>query len=144
MTSSIQTTRRVEFCETDMAGIVHFSNFYRWMEQAEHEFFRSLDLTIVNHRPDGQTFGWPRVNCSCRFEAPARYNDILTVKLYVQRIGVKSLTFEVHIFKDDVRLARGIMKTVCCVVTGGQPLQSVEIPDEYLERITEFEGKIPA
>ena len=105
MTSCFETTRRVEFCETDMAGIVHFSNFYRWMEQAEHAYFRSLDLTIVNHQPNGQTFGWPRVSCSCRFEAPARYNDILTVKLYVQRIGVKSLTFEVHIFNGDVRLA---------------------------------------
>lgn len=144
MTSCFETTRRVEFCETDMAGIVHFSNFYRWMEQVEHEYFRSLDLTIVNHQPNGQTFGWPRVSCSCRFEAPARYNDILTVKLYVQRIGVKSLTFEVQIFKGDVRLAKGIMKTVCCVVTDGQPLQSVEIPAEYLSGITEFEGKIPA
>ena len=32
---------------TDMAGIVHFSNFYKWMEQCEHEFFRSLGLSIV-------------------------------------------------------------------------------------------------
>ncbi|MEP3480470.1 MAG: thioesterase family protein [Fuerstiella sp.] len=144
MTSCFEVSRRVEFCETDMAGIVHFSNFYRWMEQVEHAYFRSLDLTIVNHQPDGQTFGWPRVSCSCRFEAPARYNDVLTVKLYVQRIGVKSLTFEVHIFNGDVRLAKGIMKTVCCVVTKGQPLQSVEIPAEYLEGITEYQGQIPA
>lgn len=144
MTSSFEITRRVEFCETDMAGIVHFSNFYRWMEQVEHEFFRALDLTIVNHQPNGQTFGWPRVSCSCRFEAPARYNDVLTVKLYVQRIGVKSLTYEVQIFNDTLRLAKGVMKTVCCVVTDGKPLQSVEIPREYLDRITEFDGQIPA
>ena len=57
MASSFQTHRRVEFCETDMAGIVHFSNFYKWMEQAEHEFFRSLGLSIVHHLPDGSTIG---------------------------------------------------------------------------------------
>lgn len=137
MASSFEISRRVEFHETDMAGIVHFSNFYRWMEQVEHAFFRSLDLTIVNHQPDGQTFGWPRVSCSCRFEAPARYNDVLTVKLFVQRIGVKSLTYEVQIFNGDLRLATGVMKTVCCVVAEGKPLQSVEIPEEYLNCITE-------
>ena len=143
MTSCFETNRRVEFCETDMAGIVHFSNYYRWMEQVEHEYFRSLNLTIVNHQPNGQTFGWPRVHCSCRFEAPARYNDELTLKLYVQRIGVKSLTFEVHIFCGETRLAKGTMKTVCCVVTEDQPLQSVEIPKEYLQQLSEFKGKIP-
>ena len=45
------TTRRVEFCDTDMAGIVHFSTFYKWMEQAEHDYFRSLGLSIVTHTP---------------------------------------------------------------------------------------------
>lgn len=144
MASSFETTRRVEFCETDMAGIVHFSNFYRWMEQIEHEFFRSLNLTIVNHQPDGRTFGWPRVSCSCRFEAPARYNDVLTVRLYVQRIGVKSLTYEVQIFKGEQRLSKGTMKTVCCVVQDGKPLQSVPIPQEYLDQITEYDQPIPA
>ena len=40
--STFITHRRVEFSDTDMAGIVHFANFYRYMEQAEHDFFRSL------------------------------------------------------------------------------------------------------
>ena len=30
-----------EFCDTDMAGIVHFANFFRFMESAEVEFLRS-------------------------------------------------------------------------------------------------------
>ena len=39
-------TRRVQFFDTDMAGIVHFANFYRFMEEAEHEMFRSLGFKI--------------------------------------------------------------------------------------------------
>lgn len=138
MASSYQTTRRVEFCETDMAGIVHFSNFYKWMEQTEHEFFRSLGLSIMKHLPDGTTIGWPRVSAQCRFESPAHYEDLLTVNLTVQRIGVKSLTFDVSFRIEDRPVARGTVKTVCCLVRPGQPLESLEIPEEYRAKIDEY------
>ncbi|MCA9035573.1 MAG: acyl-CoA thioesterase [Planctomycetaceae bacterium] len=138
MASFLRTTRRVEFCETDMAGIVHFSNFYKWMEQAEHDFFRMLGLTIVNHQSDGSTIGWPRVSASCRFESPAHYDDVLDVFLSVQRIGVKSLTYNVEFSCGGRPVARGSMKSVSCTVRPGQPLQSVEIPEEYLAKIHEY------
>ncbi|MBL8812830.1 MAG: acyl-CoA thioesterase [Planctomycetaceae bacterium] len=137
MASFLERTRRVEFVETDMAGIVHFSSFYIWMEQIEHEFFRSQGLSIVRHLEDGSTIGWPRVSAQCRFESPARYEDILTVRLTVQRIGVKSLTFDV-VFRNGERvIARGSMKTVCCIVRPGHGLESTEIPPEYRARFEE-------
>ncbi len=137
MTSFFETTRRVEFCETDMAGIVHFSNFYKWMEQAEHEFFRSLGLTIVNHQSDGMTIGWPRVSANCRFESPAKYEDVITVRLTVQRIGVKSLTYDCQFSIEGRPVAKGTMKTVCCTISHGRSLTSLEIPDEYLSKLSE-------
>ncbi len=137
MASFLERTRRGEFVETDMAGIVHFSSFYIWMEQIEHEFFRSQGLSIVRHLEDGSTIGWPRVSAQCRFESPARYEDILTVRLTVQRIGVKSLTFDV-VFRNSERvIARGSMKTVCCIVRPGHGLESIEIPDEYRAKFEE-------
>jgi len=137
MASFLERTRRVEFVETDMAGIVHFSSFYIWMEQIEHEFFRSLGLSIVRHLEDGSTIGWPRVSAQCRFESPARYEDLLTVRLTVQRIGVKSLTFDV-VFRNSERvIARGSMKTVCCIVRPGHGLESIEIPPEYRSKFEE-------
>jgi len=139
MASSFETTRRVEFCETDMAGIVHFSNFYRWMEQAEHEFFRSLDLTIVNHRHDGSTLGWPRVSAQCRFLSPACYNDIVNARLTVQRIGTKSLTFDIDFSVGDRAVAKGTVKTVCCIIEPGHSLRSIAIPQEYTSRLEEHQ-----
>jgi len=47
MPYEFKLTRRVEFAETDMAGIMHYSNYFRFMETAEHAFFRSLGLSIV-------------------------------------------------------------------------------------------------
>jgi acyl-CoA thioester hydrolase len=140
MASFLETTRRVEFVETDMAGIVHFSRFYIWMEQLEHEFFRSIDLSIMEKSADGTIIGWPRVAAQCRFESPARFEDVITCRLKVQRIGVKSLTFDVEFLRDEVTLARGTMKTVCCQVGPGtdHQLQSIDIPPLFLERIEEY------
>ncbi len=139
MASFFETSRRVEFCETDMAGIVHFSNFYRWMEQVEHEFFRSEGLTIVNHQPDGSVVGWPRVSATCRYESPARYEEIIDVRLTVQRIGVKSITYDVRFSRLGLPVANGSMKTVCCVMESDKALRSIEIPAEYLAKIEEFQ-----
>lgn len=141
MASFFKSTRRVEFCETDMAGIVHFSNFYKWMEQVEHEFFRSLGLSIVGTQPDGSVIGWPRVSAQCRFESPARYEDTLDVLLTVQRIGVKSLTFDVSFTHNGRSVAKGTMKTVCCILRPGQPLESLEIPDSYRSKMEEYASR---
>lgn len=123
--------RRVEFANTDMAGIVHFANFYRWMEEAEHEFFRSLELHIMEKQSDGTYIGWPRVSASCHFEAPAYHNDILEIHIAVERVGFKSLTFYVEFFRDGKRLAHGRMKTACCICGLDNGLKSIEIPKAY-------------
>ena len=138
--SAFITQRRVEFANTDMAGIVHFANFYRWMEEAEHEYFRSLGLSIMEKQADGTYIGWPRVSASCHFESPAYHEDILEIHFSVERIGFKSLTFYVEFFREGKRLAHGRMKTACCLcgVDGG--LKSIEIPAAYRERVEEMPG----
>lgn len=138
MASSFSMTRTVEFCETDMAGIVHFSNFYRWMEQAEHSFLRSVGLTVSNHQNDGTTIGFPRVSASCRFISPAKFEDELTVLLRIQRIGVKSLTYDINFSIGDRLVAKGVLKTVCCQFSPGETLESIEIPRDYLSKIEEY------
>jgi YbgC/YbaW family acyl-CoA thioester hydrolase len=134
------TERRVQFFETDLAGIVHFANFYRWMEETEHEFFRSLGLTIMQPQGDGRYLGWPRVSASCTFERPAYYEDRIEARLSVERIGAKSLTYVVEFWKAGQRIAHGRMKTACCLCGHGVPLESVLIPAEYLARLPPVEA----
>jgi YbgC/YbaW family acyl-CoA thioester hydrolase len=137
MPSSFETTRRVAFCETDMAGIVHFSYFYRYMEDLEHAFFRSLGLSIMHKRPDGTIVGWPRVSAKCNFKAPLFFEDEFQARVEVERIGVKSLTFQFLFTKDAEEVAKGTMKTVCCEFGPGEPMRSIAIPPDYLEKIEE-------
>ena len=61
MAYEFKFVRIVEFSETDMAGIVHFSNYCKYMEAAEHRFFRSIGYSIVaTNRPAGRLATSPR------------------------------------------------------------------------------------
>ena len=130
---------RVEFFETDLAGIVHFANFYRYMEQAEHSLFRSLGLIIHGNLADGTVFGWPRVSATCSFKSPAYYGDELEIGINIQRLTQRSLTTSYDIQRSGVLLAVGEMKTAYCVIPVGAKLESAEIPSEYFERLTSLQ-----
>ena len=141
MTTTFITRRRVEFCETDLAGIVHFANFYRYMEQAEHEWFRSLGLKIHGTLPDGTVFGWPRVAASCSFRSPAHYDDEIEVRVTVLRRTSRSLTTSYEFCLGETVLATGEMKTAYCLIPSDGKLCSADIPAEYAERLGEGVAK---
>jgi len=129
--------RRVEFSETDMAGIVHYSNFFRYMEAAEHEFFRSLGFSVVTRQVDPPV-GWPRVRAECDFKQPLRFEDEFEVHLLVVDKKSKSLSYQFRIRKlnteSPVEVARGTLTVVCVTHQGGK-MKAVEIPEEISDRI---------
>ena len=86
MAYEFKVVRRVEFSETDMAGIVHYSNFFRYMEAAEHGFFRSLGLSVVTRQVDPPV-GWPRVHAECDYRKPLRFEDLVEIHLLITEIG---------------------------------------------------------
>lgn len=127
------TTRRVEFSETDMAGIVHFSNYFRYLESAEHEFFRSLGLKIHTSTSEGM-YGWARVHASCDYLAPLRYQDEVEIHLRVSGKKPKSLEYRADLYRVDSEdgrtpVARARWTTVCVMKEpGATSIRSVEMP----------------
>ena len=130
----------VQFSDTDMAGIMHFANFFRFMERAEHAFFRSLGLSVYERGevPDDEHVGWPRVHASCDFHAPLRFEDEVEVELFVEEVRSKSIRYQFHVRKKDgTRAAVGRIAIVCVQkdhATGG--MQSVEIPERIRKLIS--------
>lgn len=90
--SEHRINRTVEFVETDMAGIMHFSNYFRWMESCEASFYRSLGLPLISFVP-GNVVGWPRVKASCDFKAPLRFNDVVEIRLLIKEVRTKAVIF---------------------------------------------------
>ena len=136
MTAPFHTTRRIEFADTDMAGIVHFANFFRFMEAAEVEFLRARGLT-VSLTWEGQRIGFPRVSASCDFLRPATFQDVLDVAVRIQSIGRKSVTYSFEFSKGGEVVARGQVTSVCCRVIGDHQLESMEIPASFRAKLEE-------
>lgn len=134
MPTPFRTTRRVEFADTDMAGIVHFANFFRYMEAAEVEFLRSLGLSVTMPW-QGQRVGFPRVSASCDYFRPARFEDVLEITVYILKIGRKAVTYQFEFFKDGEVIARGQTVGVCVRVIGDHQFEPVEIPAGIRERL---------
>ena len=112
MIHEFKLIRRVEFCETDMAGIMHFSNFFRFMESAEHAFYRSLGFSVTLAR-EGGFKGLPRVHASCDFSAPLRCEDEVEIHLLVREKKTKALTYDFIFRKAGNEVARGAITVVC-------------------------------
>ncbi|MCA9132683.1 MAG: acyl-CoA thioesterase [Planctomycetales bacterium] len=121
-------TRRVEFCETDAAGIAHFSSFLCYMEQAEHALLRSLGTSVVQPLDDGWHLSWPRVHVECDYRGTARFEDTLQIAVAILRLGGKSLTYGFEFRLQEEIIATGKTVAVCCRVRSGMPLESIAIP----------------
>jgi 4-hydroxybenzoyl-CoA thioesterase/acyl-CoA thioester hydrolase len=134
MMITFHTTRRVEFAHTDMAGIVHFAQFFNYMEEAEHEFLRSRGLSVVMTHA-GRRIGWPRVAASCDYYKPAFFEEVLDIDLTLARIGAKSLTFVTEFRKQGELIAKGQITTCCCIVEPGQTVRSIELPAEIRQKL---------
>lgn len=125
--------RRVEFRDTDMARIVHFSVFFTYMEEAEHDLLRSLGLGVFSEH-QGTTISWPRVAAECNYRSAIRFEDEIEIRVAIQRIGKSSVTFQHKIFKGDIPVADGSVTAVCCKIShDGQP-EPVDIPQPFVDK----------
>ena len=138
MPDEFSLTHIVQFSETDMAGVVHFAYYFRWMEMVEHAFFRSLGLSVMMTH-EAVDIGWPRIACSCEYHGPARFEDEITLKLRVTKVGGKSLSYEVDFLKGEALLAKGKLTSVC-VALQDDTFKAIAIPESVrgkLSRIVE-------
>jgi YbgC/YbaW family acyl-CoA thioester hydrolase len=122
--------RQVEFGDTDMAGIMHFSNFFRFMEATETAFFRSLGLSIVTTGFDNP-IGWPRVHADCDFIRPLRFEDTVEIHLLVREKKKRSIVYG-FIFRNlnedpAPEVARGTL-VVACVTRDSHSGKMVSVP----------------
>ena len=127
-------TRRVEFGDTDLAGIMHFANFFRFMEAAETDFLRQRGLS-VSWSENGVKHGFPRVSVSCDFQKPAKFEDLLAVTVTVENVGRKSVTYRFDFNRDGVALAVGRMTSVFCRDNGMVGMEALPIPAEIRTKL---------
>ena len=123
--------RRVQFYETDAAGIVHFSWFFRYMEEAEHALWREAGLSI--HAPDAE-IGWPRVAASFDFHRALRFEDEFDVRLHIADLTRRTIRYSCLLTKDEAPIATGAMTIACVRKRASEPMKAIDIPPEIAAR----------
>ena len=134
----LTTRRRVEFRDTDAAGIVHFSAFFFWMESAEHELLRAASIPVVDHGADGVDTSWPRVSASCDYVSAVRFGDEIEIAVGVAALGRSSVTSSFTFGAAGREVARGRVVAVRCRMHPGRKPEAVPIPADVLERLAAF------
>jgi acyl-CoA thioester hydrolase len=132
---TFKTSFRVSWADTDAAQVVHFSNYFRFFERAEEEFYRYLGFNFNDTALRGLWF--PRVEVFCQYKKPARFNDLLEVELAIEELKEKSMKYIFKIFNKESAdlLAEGY---VVIVTAHRQMARAVEIPRDIAEKLKPF------
>ena len=132
MVFEFRLQRRVQFYETDAAGIVHFSTYFRYLEEAEHALWRDAGLSIAMR---GSSIGWPRVSASFEYFKPLRFEDEFEAHIRIVEIAEKRIRYSCSLTCGGNRIATGTMTIVCVEKKPGQPMKAIPIPAEILSLI---------
>lgn len=143
MCAAFVTRRRVQFRDTDAAGIMHFSTFFICMEEAEHELLRSLGtsvhLTADPGDPLAGKLSWPRVAAECQYIDAAHFEEVLEIEVQVARIGSSSVTYEFQFHVSERLVAHGSLTSVHCRFKPGQPPEPVPISDTLRGQLATYQ-----
>ena len=124
--------RRVQFAETDLAGQVHFSMMFRYMEEAEHALWRSLGLTVAE---PGSEIGWPRIAAALDFRNPLHFEDEFEVRLRIGAVTTRTIAYECTILRADTLIASGRMSSICVRRGADGRVRAAEIPTAVVARL---------
>jgi YbgC/YbaW family acyl-CoA thioester hydrolase len=124
--------RRVQFAETDLAGMVHFSWYLRYIEEAEHALWRAAGLSIV---PSDGAVGFPRVAVNITYHAPLRFEDVIEVWIRITDLTRRTVSYATTIVRDGARIATAT-HTAVCVDKRAQPLRAVDLPGDIRARLS--------
>jgi YbgC/YbaW family acyl-CoA thioester hydrolase len=130
--STFRLRRRVQFHELDPAGIVHFSWFFRYMEEAEHALWREAGLSIA---PPGRDIEFPRVSTSFEYHHPLRFEEEFDVAIRIEAVTAKSVGYTCDITRGDVRIATGHMTVVCVTAPPSEAMRATAIPERIRSRL---------
>jgi len=131
---------RVSWVDTDAAGVVHFSNYFRFFEKAEEEFYNKLGF---NFDKINEKYGiwFPRVEAYCKYKSPSKFNDILEIEIHLEELKEKAVKygFKVHNRTTEKEAAEGY---VVIVAADKKKNKAVRIPEEIKRKLMRFFGRI--
>jgi acyl-CoA thioester hydrolase len=103
---------KVRFVETDMMGIVHHANYFRWFEMGRVEYLRQIGVLLKELLADGVVF--PITDVECHYQASAKFDDYILIETTLEKISPVKMVFTYRVVRevDGVLLATGRTQNV--------------------------------
>jgi len=108
----ITVREKVRFVETDLMGVVHHSNYFRWFEMGRVEYLREAGVLLTDLMADGIVF--PITFVDCQYKASARFDDRILIETTLAEVSPVKMIFTYKVIKevDKVLLATGSTQNV--------------------------------
>jgi|SRR5699024_133790 len=137
---------RVNWGDTDKAGIVYYPNFFKWFDIAGHQFFRDCGLS-PSYLEKELNIIVPLLDARCTFENPLLYEDIIIIHTSVEEIKRKTIKLKHEIVRDETRMGHGY-EIRGWVKQNDDKIKAEPIPEDIIKILKEVkhttdEGKKP-
>ncbi|MDO8680396.1 MAG: thioesterase family protein [Acidobacteriota bacterium] len=122
--------------------MVHFSNFFRYMEEAEHALWRAAGMTIS---PASGLYGvagsaadppgWPRIAATCDFKTPLHFEDDFEVLVRIEAVSARTIKYAHEIVRGSEAICTGTVTAVCVRRDVNGAVKAVAVPPDVLQRL---------
>jgi acyl-CoA thioester hydrolase len=130
------TTIRVRYAETDQMGVAYHSNYFIWCEVGRVELLRQLGFDYSQMEIE-HAVHLPVVDAGCRYKAPARYDDVVTIETRVAALRSTVIKFVYRLFAGRPDTAEPVLlaeaETVHVAVD--REMRKCEIPEPFFSAI---------
>ena len=129
---------KVQYYETDRMGVVHHSNYIRWMEEARIDLMTRVGLPYTMLEKEGLISPVVRVDCSYKY--PCRFGDVVTVKPILQQYKGARFTFAYKMYLADGTLVSEAESTHCFTDQNGRPISLQRKRPDLYEKLAALIG----
>lgn len=132
---SFKTPYRVIYADTDQMGIVYHANYLRYFEIGRTEMLRACGFSYRDMEENDTLL--QVVECSMKFHAPARYDDLVDICCEIAKVGTASITIA-----NEVRLGEKLLVSgaVRLAAVSGKTHRITPLPAALMEALKQNQG----
>lgn len=122
---------KVRFVETDLMGVVHHSNYFRWFEMARVEYLRQIGILLTDMMDEDIVF--PITEVECKYRASAKFDDYILIEAVLAEVSKVKMVFTYRVLRehDGLLLATGHTQNAFTNKQG----KIIRLPDKYFTKL---------
>ena len=129
----ISVKEKVRFAETDMLGVVHHSNYFRWFEIARVEYLKKAGIELLSLIADDILF--PITEATCNYIAPAKFGDDILIEAELKEVSKVKMIFTYKVIRENDGVVLATAQTQNVFTTSDKGV--TRLPEKYYHKLAE-------